>query len=63
MFWVSCEDEFYPLWVRAYQPETHSHKRRSPKPLRNDNLVSPNGVVSTELCGALFKVNVVVSNA
>ena len=31
-------DVFYPLWVRAYQPETFSHKRRSPKLLRNDNL-------------------------
>ena len=37
-FWVSYEDVFYPLWVRAYQPETFSHKRRSPKLLRNDNL-------------------------
>ena len=59
--WVSYEDAFYPLWVRAYQPETFSHKRRSPKFLRNDNLGF--GVISTELRDALFKVNAVVSNA
>ena len=29
---MSYEDAIYPLWVRAYQPETFSHKRRSPKP-------------------------------
>ena len=34
---VSYEDAFYPLWVRAYQPETFSYKRLSPKLLRNGN--------------------------
>ena len=29
---------FLKVWVRAYQPETFSYKRRSPKLLRNDNL-------------------------
>ena len=38
LFFVSYEDAFYSLWVRAYQPETFSHKRRSHKPLRNDDL-------------------------
>ena len=28
----------YLLWVRAYQPETFSHKHRSRKLLRNDSL-------------------------
>ena len=67
-FWVSYEDAFCPLWVRAYQAETFPHKRRSPKPLRNDNLGfllnhSSYGVVSTDLDGALFNVNVAVSKA
>ena len=47
LFWVSYEDAFYPLWVRAYQPETFSHKRRSPKLFKKRQLRFLQTIVQT----------------
>ena len=65
LLWVSYEDVFVRFWVRVSPAKALASQ---PQTLRNDNFgFLPNqcsyGVVSTDLDGALFKVNVVVSRA
>ena len=63
LFGVSYEDAFYPLRVRAYQPETLSHKRRSPKPLRTDNSGFYKRCRLNGIMWYPIKMSAVVSNA
>ena len=68
LFWVSYEDTFLRFGFELIRLKTFFILASQLQNLRNDSLGlllnhSSYGVVSTDLDGALFNVNVAVSNA
>ena len=63
LFWVSYEDAFIRFGFELISLKTFSHKHRSPKLLRNDNLGFSKRCRLNGITWYPIKVSVVVSNA